>query len=96
VQQLIEASKRIPVDTVSTTVDNNIATSAASGSILPVIVNRSNNAGSTGAEISSDTLNREVPIQHNPTSMKSRAPSPRQVQKPKAVMKKNEGNKRTE
>lgn len=40
VQQMIEASKRISIDTVSTTVDNNIVASDSSGSILPVIVNR--------------------------------------------------------
>ena len=81
VQQMIEASKRLPVDTVSTSVDNNIMVSAASGSILPVLTTRLNNADSAGAAKRTDTLSR-VPIQPNPPSMRSRAPSLHPMQKP--------------
>jgi hypothetical protein len=80
VQQMIEASKRMPVDTVSTIVDNNIVASGASGSILPVIANRSNRSGLTTTDKNADTLSR-VPIQPSPPSMKNRAPSPHPVRK---------------
>jgi len=36
VQKMIEASKQVQADTVSTIVDNNIMASGVSGSILPV------------------------------------------------------------
>lgn len=81
VQQMIEASKRVPVDTVSTSVDNNIMVSAASGSILPVLTTQSNNADSAAATKKVDTLSR-IPIQPNPPSMRNRAPSLHPVQKP--------------
>ncbi len=81
IQQLIEASHRVPVDTLSTTVDNNIVVSDASGSILPVLNNRRDSAGAATGNTARDTLNR-VPTQPiHPSSMKSRVPS-HPVQKP--------------
>lgn len=84
IQQMIEASHRLPVDTLSTTVDNNIMVTGASGSILPVLNNRRDSAGAVAPNTSKDTLNR-VPAQPiHPSSMKSRAPSRHPVQKPPA------------
>jgi cell division protein FtsQ len=82
IQQMIEASHRLPADTLSTSVDNNIIISAASGSILPVLNNRPDSAGAATTNRARDTLNR-VPTQPiHPSSMKSRVPSRSPVQKP--------------
>jgi cell division protein FtsQ len=100
IQALIEASHRAPADTLSTTVDNNIMVTGASGSILPVLNTRPDSAGTTTPKTSKDTLNR-VPTQStHPPSMKSRVPShpvqkpaakrsvtPNEKPKPKAVMR---------
>jgi cell division protein FtsQ len=84
IQQMIEASHRLPVDTLSTIVDNNIMVTGASGSILPVLNNRRDSAGAVAPNTSKDTLNR-VPAQPiHPSSMKSRAPSRHPVQRPPA------------
>jgi cell division protein FtsQ len=71
IQALIEASYRVPADTLSTTVDNNIMVTGASGSILPVLNARADSIPGVPTQ----------PI--HPSSMKSRAPS-HPVQKPTA------------
>jgi len=73
IQQMIEASHRLPADTLSTSVDNNIVISAASGSILPVLNNRPDSAAAA-------TTTQPI----HPSSMKSRAPSRSTVQRPPA------------
>ncbi|MBS1567597.1 MAG: hypothetical protein JST39_24650 [Bacteroidetes bacterium] len=82
IQQLIEASHRIPVDTLSTTVDNNITVNGTSGSILPVPNNRRDSAGTSVPGTLKDTLNRVPTQQVHPSSMRSQVPSRHPMPKP--------------
>jgi cell division protein FtsQ len=85
IQKLIEASKELPYDTVSTMVDNNIAAYAAP---MPTLTILEDNHVNTAIK---DTLNK-VPSSIHPTSLKSRAIEPvQQKRQPKAVMKRSSG-----
>jgi cell division protein FtsQ len=92
IQKLIDASKQLPYDTVSTMVDNNIAVNAAPVPTLTILKDNQRNAAIK------DSFNK-VPSSIHPTSLKSRAtlPSkkivqhPREKKQPKAVMKKAGG-----
>src|SRR5450432_1858481 len=85
IQKLIEASKELPYDTVSTMVDNNIAAYAAP---MPTLTILKDNHINTAIK---DTLNK-VPSSIHPTSLKSRAIEPvQQKRQPKAVMKRSSG-----
>ena len=85
IRQLIEASQQQFNDTLSTTVDNNIAANAAPSPTLTILKDSRDNAAIK------DSLNK-VPSSSNPTSMKSRAVLPAvKNRQPKAVMKKPNG-----
>lgn len=82
IQQLIEASRQLKNDTLSTTVDNNIAANAAPSPTLTILKDRRENAAVK------DSLNK-VPAPAHPTSLKNRAVlPPEKARQPKAVMKK--------
>jgi cell division protein FtsQ len=85
IQQLIAASKQLAVDTLSTTVDNNIAANAAPSPTLSILKDYRANAAAK------DSLNK-VPASAHPTSLKNRAILPSvNTKQPKAVMKKPHG-----
>ena len=92
IQKLIEASKQLPYDTVSTMVDNNIVVNAPPVPTLTILKDNQRNAAVK------DSFNKVPPSIH-PTSLKSRAtlPSKEPVQhpkekgQPKAVMRKASG-----
>lgn len=84
IQQLIESSRRLQNDTVSTTVDNNIAANAAPSPTLTILKDRRENAAAK------DSLNK-VPASTRPPSVKNRAVlPPEKAKQPKAVMKKQQ------
>jgi cell division protein FtsQ len=95
IQKLIEASHQLPVDTVSTMVDNNILTNAVSEPPLATLNEKQSN-------ITIANQTPEVPTPSHPSSMKSHPPLPRENKpilthekpKPKAVMKKTTVPKR--
>jgi len=62
IQQLIEASHRLPADTLSTSVDNNIVVSAASGAILPVLNNRPDSTRTASGPVQKPPAKRSVPV----------------------------------
>jgi cell division protein FtsQ len=79
IRKLIESTKQLPYDTVSTMVDNNIATSASSVPTLTILKDKQKNT------VIKDSLNH-VPSSIHPTSMKSHTIRPLQImQKPKAL-----------
>lgn len=81
IQQLIDASKQLQNDTLSTTVDNNIAANAAPSPTLTILKDHRENAAAK------DSLNK-VPASTHPTSLKNRAVlPPGKAKQPKAVMK---------
>jgi cell division protein FtsQ len=92
IQKLIDASKQLLYDTVSTMVDNNIAVNAAPVPTLTILKDNQRNAAVK------DSFNK-VPSSTYPTSLKSRAaqplkkaaPHPKENKQPKAVMKKAGG-----
>jgi len=91
IQKLIDASKQLPFDTVSTPVDNNIAANAAPAPTLTILKERLRNAAVK------DTFNHvpsSIPsrVTGHPTPLKSRAVLPQEKNKPKAVMKKPKAN----
>ena len=81
IQKLIEASKQMQNDTVSTMVDNNIATNETPAPTLTILKERQRNVAVK------DSFNH-VPTPTHPTPLKSRAVLPPAKNKPKAVMKK--------
>ncbi len=82
IQQLIDASKQLKNDTLSTMVDNNIAANAAPSPTLTILKDRRDNAAVK------DSFNK-VPASAHPTSLKNRAVLPAEkIKQPKAVMKK--------
>jgi cell division protein FtsQ len=81
IQKLIDASKQLPYDTVSTMVDNNIVANEAPAPTLTILKERQRNAAVK------DSFNN-VPPSSNPPPLKSRAVLPPKKNKPKAVMKK--------
>jgi cell division protein FtsQ len=82
VRQLIEASHKLPVDTLSTVVDNNIMVNAQRDTSLTVLTNQPQNA----ASLTVKKDNKSVPTTTNPVLVKNRAPFPQT--RPKALMKK--------
>jgi cell division protein FtsQ len=87
VRQLIEASHKLPVDTVSTAVDNNIAVSQQPDTTLTVLTTQGQNAAKTPADIKKNI--KGIPTTTYPSSVKSRVPFP--AVKPKAIMKRASG-----
>ncbi|MEO6314448.1 MAG: hypothetical protein ABIU63_10535 [Chitinophagaceae bacterium] len=83
IRQLIEATKELPFDTVSTVVDNNIVANAAPKPTLTTLKEHRRNASAK------DSFNN-VPTSSSPPPLKSRAVLPAATQ-PKAVMKKPAG-----
>jgi cell division protein FtsQ len=92
IQKMIEASKQLPYDTVSTMVDNNIVANAAP---MPTLTILKDTKGNTAIK---DSLNHVPPSTH-PTSVKSRAirpvkkvsQPPKPFRQPKAVMRSASG-----
>jgi len=84
IQKLIEASKQLPYDTLSTTVDNNIAVNASATPTLTILKERQRNA------VVKDSFHY-VPTPTHPPPLKNRAVLPPKKNKPKAVMKKPAG-----
>ena len=84
IKKLIEASKQIPYDTVSTMVDNNFVANAQPEPTLTILKEHQKNTAIK------DSFNN-VPASANPPSLKSRASLPQPKNKPKAVMKKPNG-----
>lgn len=84
IKKLIESSRQLQYDTLSTTVDNNIAANAAPDATLTILKEQPNNAPLK------DTFNH-VPASAHPPPLKSRANLPQQTAKPKALMRKPNG-----
>ena len=87
IQKLIEASKQLPYDTVSTMVDNNIAVNASAAPTLTILKDNQRNA------LVKDSFNSVPSSTTHPTSVKNRAirPAKQKNDQPKAVMKKPGG-----
>ncbi len=87
IQKLIEAAKQLPYDTVSTTVDNNIAVNASPSPTLKILKDNQRNAAVK------DSFNSVSSSTTHPTSVKNRAlrPPKQKAKQPKAVMKKPGG-----
>ena len=88
IQKLIDASRQLPYDTVSTLVDNNIAANAAPAPTLTILKER---RGNLPVKDSFNNVPASTPARTTggyPTSLKSRAVLPPGKSKPKAVMKK--------
>ncbi|MEO5684991.1 MAG: hypothetical protein ABIQ88_20270 [Chitinophagaceae bacterium] len=91
IQQLIESSKQLQYDTVSTLVDNNIAANAVASPTLTILKDPQRNAA---VKDSFKRVPTSIPARTggHPTPLKSRAILPTQKkQQPKAVMKKPKG-----
>jgi cell division protein FtsQ len=88
IQKLIEASHKLPGDTVSTMVDNNIMVSAQADTTLTVLANDLKTVTKPTVKEKPKDI-KHVPTTTNPSSLKNRAPFPlkKQPVKPKAVMK---------
>jgi cell division protein FtsQ len=92
IQKMIESSKQLPYDTVSTMVDNNIVANAAPAPTLTILKDRKENTTIR------DSVNHVPPSTH-PTSLKSRAVRPakkvmqpaKSSRQPKAVMRSQSG-----
>lgn len=86
IRQLIEASHKLPVDSVSTVVDNNIMVSRLPDTTLTVLTDQQQHAALADPK----KKYTSVPTTTNPVPVKNRVPSPlkKQPVKPKAVMKK--------
>jgi len=83
IKKLIEASRQIAADTLSTTVDNNIVANAAPSPTLTILKEQPSNTSSK------DSFHH-VPTSASPPPLKSRASLP-SAKHPKAVMKRKSG-----
>ena len=91
IQKLIEASKQLQYDTLSTVVDNNIAVNAATAPTLTILKERQRNAAVKDSFHYVPTPTPAWRTDRHPPPLKNQAVLPPKKNKPKAVMKKPAG-----